>query len=348
MDEVFAAEITSEVSVGPQKTYYYNWKPEQAVIENGDELQAKVSIAFQPSVATQKTNTVNKTPIADAGEFLKLQLPVTQPIVLNGSKSHDEDGRIVSNDWKQIAGPTSLTIHNENALVASAGGFFKEGTYAFELTVTDDKGAKAIGRTVVNVVPAPYGTEVHPFDTARKQQQNTVVAPPEPVKVTTPLKGGPLNAAINLLIPGLGHYLVSGDYSGQNRKPASFVITAVYAGSIAGTFYFKARSDANYKKYAELADFREYLKDANGSIIGVRGADQAAASKYFDKAKAQHRNSLIAMGVGGGILVGDFIYTFLKGEKNKAEWKSATTWFKPRLFISSNGIQTIAGVKIKF
>lgn len=348
VEEIVASDITSDVYAGQQKTYYYNWKPEKGLIRNGDELQAKINISFQPSVAKQKTNSINKTPLADAGEFLKIQLPVTGPVLLNGSKSHDEDGRIVSSDWKQIAGPTSLTIQNPQSLIASAEGPFKEGNYAFELTVTDDRGAKAIGRTVLTVASAPSVTEVHP-DTARKEQpQKKVMVANEPVKETTPLKGGPVNAAVNLLLPGLGHYLVSGDYKGENRKPASFIITALYAGSVAGTFYFKSRSDANYKKYTELAAYREYLKDAGGSIIGVRGADQKTANNYFDKAKAQHRNSLIALGVGGGILVSDFIYTFLKGQKNRAQWKSETTSFKPRLFISTDGFQTCAGVKIKF
>lgn len=347
VDEIFSSDISSSVSA-VQKTYTYNWKPVSGVVKNGDELQATISIAFKPSIAKQKNNTINKTPIADAGEFLKLQLPITNPIVLDGSKSHDEDGKIVSGNWKQIAGPTNLVIQNANSLIASANGIFKEGTYAFELSVTDDKGANAIGRTVLNVTSAPFITQVHPIDTVKKQQPKTVNIPNEPVKVITPLKGGPLNAGINLLIPGLGHYLVSGNYKGENRKPASFIITALYAGSVAGTFYFKSSSDANYKKYSELADYREYLKDANGAIIGVRGADQTKADNYFNKAKAQHRNSLIALGVGGGILVGDFIYTLVKGEKNKTQWKSETTSFRPRLFISREGNQTTAGVKIKF
>lgn len=346
VQEIFSSDIGSQFSDN-QKTYTYNWKPENGLIKSGDELQATIRIGFKPSLAHQKTITTNKAPIADAGEFLKLRLPVTQPIVLNGSKSHDEDGKIVSGNWKQIAGPTTLTIQNLDSLVASASGSFKEGTYAFELTVTDDKGAKAISRTVLSIAE-PLITNVHRDDTIVKLQTKNDIVHSEPVKENIPLKGGPLNAAVNLLLPGLGHYLVSGDYKGENKKPASFIITALYAGSVAGTFYFKSMSDANYRKYAELADYREYLKDANGTIIGVRGADQTKADDYFNRAKAQHRNSLVALGVGGGILVGDFIYTIFKGQKNKAEWKSEMTSFKPRLFISREGNQTTAGIKLKF
>jgi len=344
--EIFSSDISSEVSVS-QKMYTYNWRPVSGIIENGDELKATISISFKPSLAKQKANSTNKIPIADAGEFLKLQLPVTKPVELNGSKSHDEDGKIISVIWKQIAGPTTLTIQNSSSLVASAAGSFKEGTYAFELTVTDDKGAKAIGRTVLSVTE-PSITNVYRADTVARPQPKNNIAYNEPVNETTPLKGGPLNAAVNLLVPGLGHYLVSGNYKGENKKPASFIITAFYAGSVAGAFYFKSMSDGNYKKYSDLADYREYLKDANGAIIGVRGADQTKAEGYFSKAKTQHRNSLIALGVGGGILVSDFIYTLLKGEKNKAEWKSETTSFRPRWFISREGNQTTAGVKVKF
>jgi hypothetical protein len=168
------------------------------------------------------------------------------------------------------------------------------------------------------------------------------------IKTATKLKGGPSNAVLNLLLPGVGHYFVSGDYNGGNRKKGAFILTALYVGSIGGAFYFNERSNDQYKKYNELADYREYQKDANGVIIGTRGGNEAEANKYFKDAKSSHRNALICLGVGGGVLVGDLIYTLAKGSKNSREWKTQNSSFKPNLFISSNGAVTTAGVQFKF
>jgi hypothetical protein len=38
----------------------------------------------------------------------------------------------------------------------------------------------------------------------------------------------------------------------------------------------------------------------------------------------------------------------LKGSRNKKEWKSENTSFKPKLIFSSNGNVTTAGVQFKF
>jgi hypothetical protein len=48
------------------------------------------------------------------------------------------------------------------------------------------------------------------------------------------------------------------------------------------------------------------------------------------------------------VLIGDLAYTFWKGNKNKKEWQSQNTSFKPNLFISSDGYETTAGIKISF
>jgi hypothetical protein len=126
------------------------------------------------------------------------------------------------------------------------------------------------------------------------------------------------------------------------------VLTGIYAASLGGAFYFNERSGTQSKKYNELAAFREYQKDANGNIIGVRGANEAEANQYYNSARAASRNSLICLGVGGGVLLGDLVYTFLKGSKNKKQWQAQNTSYKPDLFFSSDGYQTTAGLKISF
>ena len=342
--EIFTKNISSHNSPNGWQVFY--WKPTKALLKTGDELQAKLVLSLQSSLAKQKTKSLNKTPVADAGNTIEVELPVTKSITLNGSKSHDDDGRLISFQWKQIAGPASLSVLNKDSLIAHVSGNFIEGTYAFELFVKDNQGATAIGRTILHVKPAPLVTNKP--KTAVPKKDSFAVHPTASIHETTKLKGVPANAAINLVIPGLGHYFVSGNYRGENRKLTSFIPTLFYAGTIGGAFYFQQKSNTAYKKYIELANYKEYQRDVNGAIIGVRGANEADANKYFNTAQSSHRNALICLGVAGGILVSDFVYTFLKGTKNKKEWKQNNTSFAPGLFFSSNGAATTVGVQLKF
>lgn len=353
VEEIFSRDITPETSGLKQiQAYQYSWKPAKGFIKEGDELQAKIILSYRSSIAKQNPKILNKTPHADAGDFLDMQLPLAKPVVLNGSKSHDDDGKIVAVQWKQMAGPTNLALLKSDSLIAYATGQFEAGTYAFELSVKDDRGATSVSRTILMVKSASIVintvsiTPVQKKDTAIVQK--VVQLPQTTTKTVTGLKGGPTNAAINLLLPGVGHYFVSGNYKGESRKKSAFILTAVYAGSIGSAVYFNAKSKSDYKKYNDLANYREYQKDANGFIIGRRGANEADANRYFNNAKNAHRNSLICIGAGGGVLVGDLVYTFLKGRKNEREWKTESTFFKPKLIFSSNGAVTMAGVQFKF
>lgn len=343
--EVLSKNILLQNLRNGQQVFY--WKPVNGLLKTGDELQAKVVLSLQSSLAKKKTKSSNKIPVADAGNTIEVELPFAKSITLNGSKSHDDDGRLISFQWKQIAGPASLSVLNKDSLIAHVSGNFIEGTYAFELSVKDNKGATSIGRTILHVKPAPVVVANKP-KTGISKKDNFAVHSTASIQETTKLKGGPANAAINLVIPGLGHYFVSGNYRGENRKLTSFIPTFIYAGAIGSAFYFQQKSNTAYKKYIELANYKEYQRDVNGAIIGVRGAKEADANKYFNTAQSSHRNALIGLGVAGGILVSDFVYTFLKGMKNKKEWKQNNTSFKPVLFFSSNGAATTVGVQLKF
>ena len=161
------------------------------------------------------------------------------------------------------------------------------------------------------------------------------------------LKGGPGNALINVLLPGAGHYLVSGDPYGNDRKPTAFIITALYAGSVGGAVYYKLRSNSEYNKYIEQANYREYQRDDNGNVIGIRGTSEAKASQYLSDSKNSHNNFLILTGVSAGILAADLIYTFIKGTKNKKQWESEAG-VKANLFISPGGPGLAAGIRVNF
>ncbi|HMO33806.1 MAG TPA: right-handed parallel beta-helix repeat-containing protein, partial [Lacibacter sp.] len=94
----------------------------------------------------------NQAPTANAGPDLSITLP-TNSVTLNGSGS-DVDGTIASFQWTRISGPNTPTIASPNAAQTAVSGMV-QGTYRFELRVTDNQGA--IGRDTVQVTvnPAP-------------------------------------------------------------------------------------------------------------------------------------------------------------------------------------------------
>jgi hypothetical protein len=381
-------------------------------VKDGDELKATIHISYQPAVAKAPAKQKdNIPPHANAGLFLEVELPVKDPVVLNGAKSYDSDGRLVSAKWKQIEGPNSLSLTTADSSISTVKGDFRAGVYAFELTVEDDAGEMAKDRIVMRVKPAAASTlpltRTEPVrkDTSsvlkpviikepvlvQTKKDSAVVRPPVvkaeippqvkkdtavttkpiarseiPVQIrkdtnvnrpTVPavtrnytmpkLKGGPRNGLVNLLVPGLGHYFVSGDHHGEYRKPTAFIITALYAGSIGGAAYYQLRSVDEYKKYNELADFREYQRDASGNIIGVRGYSEAKAGQYLKDAKSSRRNALILTGISAGIITADLIYTVMKGFRNQRMWKQEGG-VKAKPFFASDGTSLVAGLRINF
>ena len=94
----------------------------------------------------------NQAPTADAGSDKTITLPVNS-VSLSGSGS-DADGSIASYSWTKIAGPSAFSIRNAASATAQVSGLV-EGTYRFELKVTDNKGdaGKDTVQVVVNAAP---------------------------------------------------------------------------------------------------------------------------------------------------------------------------------------------------
>ncbi|WP_165806698.1 PKD domain-containing protein [Chitinophaga parva] len=95
----------------------------------------------------------NVPPTADAGAAQTITLP-TNTVTLDGSTSTDADGQIVTWLWKKLSGPAGGTISTPGAKTTQVTGL-EEGTYAFSLTVTDNKGATAIATVSITVKAAP-------------------------------------------------------------------------------------------------------------------------------------------------------------------------------------------------
>ena len=103
--------------------------------------------------ACKKTEVLreqNKAPIAFAGKDTVIILP-RDSIELNGS-AIDADGTIISYNWSKFSGPSSSVIVNPNVAATNVKSLV-EGTYEFELKVTDNGGLSGKARLIVIVLP---------------------------------------------------------------------------------------------------------------------------------------------------------------------------------------------------
>lgn len=92
-------------------------------------------------------------PVADAGPDRFVLLP-TDTVTLDGSAT--DNGSISTYGWSQISGPNMATLAGENTEDLTASGLI-EGTYIFQLTVTDDELNTDSDTAVVSVLPVGGG-----------------------------------------------------------------------------------------------------------------------------------------------------------------------------------------------
>ncbi|MBX2895942.1 MAG: T9SS type B sorting domain-containing protein [Cyclobacteriaceae bacterium] len=118
----------------------------------------------------------NQNPIANAGPDKTITLP-TNSLVLNGIGT-DADGSITSYAWTKLSGPT-VTLTNQSTANLSLSNLL-QGTYVFQLTVTDNNGAT--GSDQVTVVVNPVATNQLPIVNAGTQK--TIFLPTNQVSIT--------------------------------------------------------------------------------------------------------------------------------------------------------------------
>jgi len=113
----------------------------------------------------------NKVPVADAGQSKTIAYP--DSVVLSGTGT-DADGKVVAYLWSQVSGPASSIIVNPGA-ASTAIKFSAQGSYVFQLMVTDDKGATGVD-TVGVVVNAPLTKilTLQPYDNRTEYQLVTL------------------------------------------------------------------------------------------------------------------------------------------------------------------------------
>lgn len=105
---------------------------------------------------TVNVSSVNRPPVADAGENQTVGEGNT--VQLDGSRSYDPDNGdfIAAYQWRQVSGPDAIlsntTVANPTFVAPAAGSGGQ--SLLFELTVTDSGGLKHSDSTVVNIVSA--------------------------------------------------------------------------------------------------------------------------------------------------------------------------------------------------
>lgn len=112
-----------------------------------------VTVPAWGSVFLIYNGTVTNTPpTANAGIDQSITLP-TNTTTLNGSGS-DADGTIVSYQWSKVSGPAGVNFGTSNTASITITNLI-QGTYIFQLLVTDNGGAFATDQVQIIVNPAP-------------------------------------------------------------------------------------------------------------------------------------------------------------------------------------------------
>ena len=140
-----ASSPTSEVSGLVEGVYLFELK---VTDNNGAPGKDTVKVTVNPAT--------NIPPVAQAGSNQTITLP-TNTISLNGN-GVDSDGTISTYLWTKIAGPAAGTITDASSALTTVKGLI-EGNYIFQLTVTDNAGAKGTDTLYVTVNAAKkHGT----------------------------------------------------------------------------------------------------------------------------------------------------------------------------------------------
>ena len=96
---------------------------------------------------SRSASSINLPPVADAGDDMTVTSneDLKADVILDGSKSYDPDGEIVS--WSWIS-ETGIALGDRPVIKVR----LSRGTHSFSLSVVDNKGAKSISKMTVRVV----------------------------------------------------------------------------------------------------------------------------------------------------------------------------------------------------
>ncbi len=139
--------ITTSTDTNSRGTYVTGWSIFQWMLRQGDTTL--VGSGAPPPVTPGP-------PSANAGTAQTVTLP-SNTVTLTGSGS-ETNGTIVSYAWTQTAGPAGATIAAAGQATTAVSGL-TQGSYTYQLTVTDNSGVTATStvQVTVNAASAPTG-----------------------------------------------------------------------------------------------------------------------------------------------------------------------------------------------
>jgi hypothetical protein len=336
-------DIGEQYSGGSKKI---NWTPKAGELKKGELIKAEL-------LADLHLKKPNIPPtVTIRGDKIRNLRYDEHSLSLQASAS-DADGLVKRVKWSKVSGVGGSILTPTTFQTVVSG--LSAGRYVFQVEVEDDRNASTTDTIEVIVQEPPVTIAPTRSDVTTTQSFSALsqgLPPANPPMSTVPvarpvLKGGPSNAALSLILPGLGHYFVSGDHNGVGRKKSTLLISAFYLGVAGGTFYLKSEADKKQKALQEYAG-SQYQRDASGSITGVRGADQKVADRlYMDAVDAQN-NFTNAAYAGIGILTADFIWTLVKGMHNQRNFKRENRRNVSFAIYPEGNSHTVAAIKVRF
>lgn len=255
-----------------------------------------LSVAVSVTVSSCKKelnslNTIagNQPPVAIAGPDQLITLP-TDSALLDGSPSGDPDGTISSFLWTKILVPAAFNFINSNTKQTRLTSLV-EGSYWFELKVTDEAGLSSKDTVKLIVVKAPVET-VHVDCNGNIRPQ----VPAQLIPVSTlsvPREGMAVSAAGDKILFAGGF---SGNYSSGFKHYSNVDIIDLTTNSRATAALSQARAGIATAVHENIVYF------AGGNLSKSVDIYDASRNQWFRQELSIGRSHIAAAAVGNKVL----------------------------------------------
>jgi len=219
---------------------------------------------------TMRKNAAITSLTADAGVNQTITLP-TNSVTLSGSGSTPSGTTITGYQWSRISGPNTPTITSPNSQNTTVTGLV-QGTYVFQLQVTNSASNTATDQISVTVNPAPANPPI--------------VSASGPGTITLPTSSANLTgSAIPQGSNTISSYLWT-QISGPNTAvlTGSTAINCTASGLIQGTysFNFKATDNLNQSNNAQVSVIVKASAGPGNTVTKIACSEYAVAYLYKD------------------------------------------------------------------
>ncbi|MEO6455348.1 MAG: PKD domain-containing protein, partial [Ginsengibacter sp.] len=98
---------------------------------------------------------INQSPVAEAGPDQEIVLPQNSTL-LDGSNSSDPENKPLKFSWALVSAQQNVVFSDAASPKPAVSNLIEPGQYIFELTITDEEGAKShTDQVIINVLPEP-------------------------------------------------------------------------------------------------------------------------------------------------------------------------------------------------